>query len=58
MDKLKSLLTSRRFWVAVFGVVAIVSSKLFGVELDTEQLVSIVMVILGWILGDSIRKTE
>lgn len=56
-DKLGSLLKSRRFWVAAAGLTAVVAAEAFGIELDTEQLVSIATIVVGWILGDSLRKT-
>jgi len=56
--KFKSLLKSRRFWVAVVGVAAIVSSEAFGIELNVEQLVSIAVIAVGWIVGDTVRETK
>ncbi len=56
-NKLKSLLGSRRFWIAAVGLAAVVSKDAFGVELDTEQLVSVASIVVAWIIGDSITKT-
>ena len=47
MDKVKSLLKSRRFWVSAVGLAAVVSSELFGFTLDTDQIV-----------GDTVRVAE
>lgn len=57
MDKVKSLLKSRRFWAAGIGLVAVVASEAFGVELDTEHLLSIVSIVIAWIVGDTVRET-
>ena len=57
-DKLVALLKSRRFWAATIGLVAVVSSSLFGYEMDTEQILSVVGIVMAWIVGDSFRKTE
>ncbi|NVM35812.1 MAG: hypothetical protein HWN81_09465 [Candidatus Lokiarchaeota archaeon] len=48
---------SRRFWAAGIGLVAVVASEAFGVELDTEHLLSIVSIVIAWIVGDTVRET-
>ena len=58
MDKVKSLLKSRRFWVSAVGLAGVCSSELFGVELDIEQIVGIVTVVVAWVIGDTMRVTE
>ena len=42
MSKLKSLVASRRFWASAVGLVTVVASDAFGVELNQEQLKYIV----------------
>ncbi len=56
-NKVQSLLTSRRFWVAAAGLAAVVSEDIFGVILDTEQLVAVSTIVVAWIIGDTVRKT-
>ena len=58
MEKVKSLLTSRRFWVAAIGLATVVSSELFGVTLDHDQLLSVTGIVIAWIVGDTIRETK
>jgi uncharacterized membrane protein len=58
MDKVKSLLKSRRFWVAAVGLVAVCASEAFNVELDIEQIVGVVSIVVAWIIGDTVRVTE
>lgn len=55
--KIKSLLTSRRFWVAAIGLTTVVSSELFGVQLDHEQLLGVTSIVVAWIIGDTVRET-
>ncbi len=57
-DKLKSLISSRRFWVAAAGLAAVVSSDVFGFELNTEQVVAVAGIVVAWILGDTLRETK
>lgn len=57
-DKLKALIQSRRFWVAVAGVVAVTTQSLGVTTLDADQIQYIVLLAASWIVGDSIRKTE
>lgn len=56
-DKLKSLFTSRRVWVAVAGLLVAASSTL-GVDVDPETVQYVVLLAASWIVGDSLRKTE
>lgn len=56
-DKLKSLFTSRRVWVAVAGLVVAASGTL-GVDVDPETVQYVVLLAASWIVGDSLRKTE
>ena len=58
MNKVKSLITSRRFWAASLGLAAVVASDLFGLTLDTEQLLGVVTIVVAWIIGDTVRETE
>ena len=57
-DKLKSLLTSRRFWVSAAGLAAVVSKDVLGVELNTEQVVAVASIVVAWVIGDTVRKTS
>ncbi len=58
MDKVRSLLKSRRFWVSAVGLAGVVSTELFGVTLDTEQIVGIVTIVVAWVIGDTVRETK
>jgi len=55
--KIKSLLTSRRFWVSAIGVVTVSSAELFGVHLDDQQILSVASIVVAWVIGDTIRET-
>ena len=54
-DKLKSLIKSRRFWVAVGGVIATTLQDTLGLTEDQTQM--IVGLLVTWIVGDSLNKT-
>ena len=58
MSKWKSLLSSRRFWVSAVGLGAVVSSHVFGIELNQEQLLGIVTIVVAWVIGDTVRETK
>ncbi len=55
-DKLALLLKSRRFWVAVGGVV-VTTTNIFGLDLNPEQVHNIVLIGGAWIVGDSLRSS-
>ena len=57
MSKWKALLQSRRFWVSAVGLIAVIASDTFGLELNTEQMVGIITVVVAWVIGDSVRPT-
>lgn len=54
---MNGLFESRRFWLAVGGVVTVLAEQ-FGLPLTEDQVQMIITVIATWILGDSLRKTE
>lgn len=56
--KIQALLQSRRFWVAVAGVLAVTTESLGITTLNSEQIQNIVLLCASWIVGDSLRKTE
>jgi|TARA_R110000824_G_scaffold89131_1_gene218784 uncharacterized membrane protein len=58
MDKVKSLLKSRRFWVSAVALTAVVASELFGLTLDTDQIVGVITIVTGWVIADTVRVTE
>jgi hypothetical protein len=58
MSKLKSLLTSRRFWVSAVALASIVTSEAFGITLNQEQLLGIITIVVAWVIGDTVRETK
>ena len=56
VDKMKSLLKSRRFWTAVGTVLTICLQDTLGIPETTAM--SIVAVGVSWIVGDSLRVTD
>ena len=57
MSKLQTLVKSRRFWVAVAGVVAVTSDTL-GLGLSEEMVTNFVLLGAAWIVGESLRSSE
>jgi hypothetical protein len=55
MSKWKSLLSSRRFLMAVAGLIAISLNTVLG--MDESQVLAMAGIIVAWILGDSKRET-
>ena len=57
--KINSLFKSRRFWVAVAGVVVVSSETVrSNIGITADQTTNIVLVLASWIVGDSLRVTD
>lgn len=56
LDKLKTLIKSRRFWTAVGAVVVICLQDTLGIPEGAAN--SVVAIGISWIVGDSLRATE
>jgi hypothetical protein len=56
-DKLKAMIQSRRFWIAVSGILAVISNDLGITDMTPEQIQNVTILLASWILGDSIRET-
>jgi len=49
----KNPLKSRKFWMAVFGVVFVLITETFEIEIPEDAYWAIVSVIIGYIIGES-----
>jgi len=59
MSKLKAMFQSRRFWVALAGLVIVCADTLMGEgTLDPVMVTNVVLIAGAWIVGDSLRLTE
>lgn len=50
------ILKSKRFWLAVGSLLVVVANQ-FGLDIDPDTLQNGLIVVVGWILGDSLRST-
>lgn len=55
MDKITSLLQSRRAWAVAAGILLVVLHQGLGIDEDTAT--KIVALVAAWVLGDSIKNT-
>jgi hypothetical protein len=56
MDKLKLLLKSRKFWAALMGVVMVIVRGLApNFPISDEQMIGIVVVLVGYIIGTGLE---
>lgn len=58
MIKTQTLLSSRRFWAAVAGLVVAIGNDGLGLNLTQDTVDLVVMALSAWVVGDSLRKTE
>lgn len=56
--KIQSLLKSRRFWLALSGIIVAVSQDLGITTLSADQIQNICMMLGSLVLGESIRSSE
>ena len=57
ISKVQGLFGSRRFWVAVGGVVLCVFNDGLGLNLSADQVNHVVLLGGAWIVGDSLRQS-
>ena len=50
---MKTKLASRKLWAAIITAVAMLVTALTGVELDTEQVLAVVIPIVAYIFGEA-----
>ena len=55
---MNGLFESRRFWLAVASVAAVVLVDAVKLPVSQEQVELIVMTFAAWIVGDSLRATK
>ena len=59
VDKLRTMVKSRRFWVGVAGLAVICADSLLGEgTVNPDTVTSVVLLAAAWIVGDSLRVTE
>jgi len=46
-------LRSRKLWVAIITALAVFLNEVFGIEIDAENLLMVVLPIVAYILGES-----
>ena len=56
MDKIKALLSSRRWWVAV-AAGSVAAGDHLGLSMNPDTVQWVVLLAGSWIVGDSLRET-
>lgn len=54
----KDLFRSRRFWVSVGGIAAIVLRERLGLPFTEEQITDLAILIGSWVIGESLRSSS
>ena len=57
VGKFTALLESRRFMVAVGGVILAASSELFNVDLNPDMVTNVLLMLSAWVIGQSLKPT-
>ena len=55
LEKIAPLFKSRRFWVAIGGLI-VTTTNVLGFDLNPEQVNNVVLLGGAWIVGDSLRS--
>lgn len=53
MEERKHWLLSRKFWIAIVTALTMILADNFGLELDPEVIVAIILPVVAYILGES-----
>lgn len=54
----QDLLKSRRFWVSVGAVAAVVLKDRLNIPLSEDQITDIAILIGSWVVGESLRSSS
>ncbi len=54
----QDLLKSRRFWVSVGAIAAVVLKDKLGLPLSEEQITDLAVLIGSWVVGESLRSSS
>jgi hypothetical protein len=54
----QDLLKSRRFWVSVGAIAAVVLKDRLGLPLSEEQINDLAILIGSWVVGESLRSSS
>ena len=58
-DKVQSMFKSRRFWIAVSGLLVVFADTFTGEGIaNPDTIQQVTLLVAAWIVGDSLRKTE
>jgi uncharacterized membrane protein len=50
---MKHKLASRKLWTAIITAVAMLVAALTGIELDTEQILAVILPVIAYIFGEA-----
>jgi hypothetical protein len=54
----QDLLKSRRFWVSVGAIAAVVLKDKLGLPLSEEQITDLAILVGSWVVGESLRSSS
>lgn len=54
----QDLLKSRRFWVSVGAIAAVVLKDKLGLPLTEDQITDLAILIGSWVVGESLRSSS
>jgi hypothetical protein len=54
----QDLLKSRRFWISVGAIAAVVLKDKLGLPLSEEQITDLAILIGSWVVGESLRSSS
>jgi hypothetical protein len=50
---MKHKLASRKLWAAIITAVAMLITAITGIELDTEQILAVILPVIAYIFGEA-----
>ena len=57
-DAFNSLIRSRRFWAGAAAIAVPILNTKFGWGLTEENLTTMALAVVGWIVGESLRSSQ